>query len=584
MDQVNNLLWGKNILVVLLIGAAILATLGTRFMQFRLLGPILSVFTNEEKKENGISSLETFFLGTACRVGAGNIAGVVAAITVGGPGSLFWMWLVALFGASTSFIESTLAVIYREKDRDGKYIGGTPWIIRKKLKMGWLGSIYAVASILCYVGVTQVMSNSVTESVSSAYNIKQSWIAIVLTVIVGLIIFGKGKRDRIIDALNKIVPVMAGLYLGVVLYIILTNISSIPAMIGSIFSQAFGTKEIVLYIILTNISSIPAMIGSIFSQAFGTKEIAGGAMGVIIMQGVRRGLFSNEAGSGNSNYAAAVVDIDQPAKQGMVQALGVFVDTLLVCSATAFVVSNEAGSGNSNYAAAVVDIDQPAKQGMVQALGVFVDTLLVCSATAFVVLLAGAKKVAGVEGMMLNGKELSGMALFQEAIKTHIGFVGLPFTVIVVLLAGAKKVAGVEGMMLNGKELSGMALFQEAIKTHIGFVGLPFTVIVIFFFSLSTILAVAYYGKNAINYISEKTSLNIAYQIAIIYMVYIGGIKQNIFVWSLADFGLGIMTVINIICLSPLAWNKTKYLCLVISRLWSWNNDSYKYNLSFSIS
>ncbi len=430
VDQVNNLLWGKNILVVLLIGAAILATLGTRFMQFRLLGPILSVFTNEEKKENGISSLETFFLGTACRVGAGNIAGVVAAITVGGPGSLFWMWLVALFGASTSFIESTLAVIYREKDREGKYIGGTPWIIRKKLKMGWLGSIYAVASILCYVGVTQVMSNSVTESVSSAYNIKQSWIAIVLTVIVGLIIFGKGKRDRIIDALNKIVPVMAGLYLGVVLYIILTNISSIPTMIGSIFSQAFGTKE-----------------------------IAGGAMGVIIMQGVRRGLFSNEAGSGNSNYAAAVVDIDQPAKQGMVQALGVFVDTLLVCSATAFVV----------------------------------------------------------------------------------------------LLAGAKKVAGVEGMMLNGKELSGMALFQEAIKTHIGFVGLPFTVIVIFFFSLSTILAVAYYGKNAINYISEKTSLNIAYQIAIIYMVYIGGIKQNIFVWSLADFGLGIMTVINIICLSPLA-------------------------------
>lgn len=430
VDGVNNLLWGKNILVVLLIGAAILATLGTKFMQFRLLGPILSVFTNEEKKENGISSIETFFLGTACRVGAGNIAGVVAAITVGGPGSLFWMWLVALFGAATSFIESTLAVIYREKNKDGNYIGGTPWIIRKRLKFGWLGGLYAIASIICYIGVTQVMSNSITESVASAYNIKQSWVSITLTVIVAAIIFGRGKKDVIITSLNKIVPIMAGLYLGVVLYIILTNISSIPMMIVDIFSKAFGTKE-----------------------------IAGGAIGIVIMQGVRRGLFSNEAGSGDSNYAAAVVDIDQPAKQGMVQALGVFVDTLLVCSATAFVV----------------------------------------------------------------------------------------------LLAGAKNVTGVQGMILNGKELSGMALFQEAIKSHIGIVGLPFTVVVIFFFSLSTILAVTFYGRNALNYLTEKTGINIVYQLLIILMVYIGGIKQNFFVWSLADFGLGIMTVINIICLTPLA-------------------------------
>ncbi|NME35290.1 MULTISPECIES: sodium:alanine symporter family protein [Fusobacterium] len=430
VEGVNNLLWGKNILVVLLIGAAMLATLGTKFMQFRLLKPILSVFTNEEKREDGISSIETFFLGTACRVGAGNIAGVVAAITVGGPGSLFWMWLVALFGAATSFIESTLSVIYREKNKDGNYIGGTPWIIKQRLKLGWLGGLYAIASIICYIGVTQVMSNSITESVASAYNIKQSWVSIALTIIVAAIIFGRGKKDVIIASLNKIVPVMAGLYLGVVLYIILTNISSIPMMIVDIFSKAFGTKE-----------------------------VAGGAIGIVIMQGVRRGLFSNEAGSGDSNYAAAVVDIDQPAKQGMVQALGVFVDTLLVCSATAFVV----------------------------------------------------------------------------------------------LLAGAKNVVGVQGMVLNGKELSGMALFQEAIKSHIGIVGLPFTVVVIFFFSLSTILAVTFYGRNALNYLTEKTGINIVYQILIILMVYIGGIKQNFFVWSLADFGLGIMTVINIICLTPIA-------------------------------
>ena len=191
------------------------------------------------------------------------------------------------------------------------------------------------------------------------------------------------------------------------------------------------------------------MITNIFYQAFGGKEFLGGAIGGVIMQGVRRGLFSNEAGSGNSNYAAAIVDIEDPAKQGMVQALGVFVDTLVVCSATAFVI----------------------------------------------------------------------------------------------LLADANKVAG----------FSGMTLFQEAMKTHIGWIGVPFTVVVLFFFSLSTILGVTYYGKNAMSFISENTTFDKLYHILVVLMVYIGGIEQNLFVWSLADFGLGIMTVINIICIIPIS-------------------------------
>ena len=158
--------------------------------------------------------------------------------------------------------------------------------------------------------------------------------------------------------------------------------------------------------------------------------------------------------------------------------------------------SNEAGSGNSNYAAAVVDIDEPAKQGMVQALGVFVDTLIICSATAFVILLADTE-------------------------------------------------------ITNG--FTGMTLFQESLKSHIGWVGIPFTVVVLFFFSLSTILGVTYYGKNAMNFISTKPILKEIYHIAVVLMVYIGGIEQNFFVWSLADFGLGIMTVINIICIIPIS-------------------------------
>ncbi|MFA6708771.1 MAG: amino acid carrier protein [Fusobacterium sp.] len=446
INWVNNFLWGNNILVVMLIGAALISTVASKFMQFRLFGTIISILTKKEKKKNGISSLETFFLGTACRVGAGNIAGVVAAITVGGPGALFWMWIVALLGAATSFIEATLAVLYRDKIGENNYIGGTPWILKNRLKLGKVGVAYAIASILCYVGVTQVMANSITESIASAYSIDQKIVAAILTLIVAGIIFGRGKKDTIINTLNKIVPIMAILYLGVVIFVLVTNFSKIPSMLINIFQMAFGVKE-----------------------------IFGGGIGIVVMQGVRRGLFSNEAGSGNSNYAAAVVDIDEPAKQGMVQCLGVFVDTLVVCSATAFVI----------------------------------------------------------------------------------------------LLAGAEKVSGVNGMILKGRELSGMALFQESLKVHIGWIGISFTVVVISFFSLSTILAVAYYGKNALTFISNKTIINILYQISIILMVYTGGIQQNFFVWSLADFGLGIMTVINITFLSPLigeALNELKKYEIVLKK------------------
>ena len=420
IDWVNNMLWGKNILVFMLIGAAIYTTIRTKGMQFRLFGDIIGILRKNEKSENGVSSLEAFFLGTACRVGAGNITGVVAAISVGGPGSIFWMWAVALLGAATSFVESTLAVLYRSKVGYDKYIGGTPWIIEKRLKKRWLGVIYALASLVCYMGVIQVMSNSVTESINNAYHIEIKHIAIGLSIIVALILFAKNKKDSIILALNKIVPLMAILYLMVVIYVLITNFSTIPAMIANVFAHAFGVKE-----------------------------MFGGGIGIVVMQGVRRGLFSNEAGSGDSNYAAAVASVDEPAKQGMVQALGVFMDTLVVCSATAFIV----------------------------------------------------------------------------------------------LLAKEDVTAG----------KTGMAMFQAAIQNHIGWAGIPFSVVVLFFFALSTILGVSYYGKSAISFMSHFRVFNYIYYVVVVAMIYVGGIEQNFFVWSLADFGLGIMTVINIICILPIA-------------------------------
>lgn len=427
INGTNVILWEKNILVIMLIGMALYASYKTKFMQIRLFKEIIKTLKGEKIDGEKISSLEAFYLGTACRVGAGNIAGVVAAISIGGPGALFWMWIVALLGASTSFIESVLAVVYREKDVKGNYRGGTPWIIKNRLKNKWLGIIYALASIVCYIGVIQVMSNSVTESIVGAYKINAKVVAIILAILVGATIFIKGKKDTIVKALNKVVPIMAFMYLAVVVYVLLTNITQIPFVFGKIFSAAFGVNE-----------------------------IAGGALGGVIMQGVRRGLFSNEAGSGNGNYAAALADVDEPVKQGMVQSLSVFVDTLVICSATAFVV-----------------------------------------------------------------------------------------------LLGDMNV--LEGM-------SGMVLFQEALRGHIGWIGIPFTVIILFFFSFSTILGVTFYGRNALQFITENSKINIIYQLIVVWMVYIGGVEQNYFVWSLADFGLGIMTVINILTIAPLVSESVVYL------------------------
>lgn len=427
VDAVNAILWGKNILVYMLVGAAIYFSFRTKFMQFRLFGKIIKVLFKNEKQGNGVSSLETFFLGTACRVGAGNIAGVVAAISAGGPGAIFWMWLVALLGSATAFVESSLAVIYRKKQADGSYIGGTPFIIEERLKMKWLGVIYALASVVCYMGVIQVMSNSITGSISSVYNFNFAGLntATIVSIIIALMVvyiifFSKSKKDAIILTLNKVVPFMA------VIYIIM-----------------------VLYVLASNLTSIPSMFANIFSQAFGAKEVVGGTLGAVVMNGVRRGLFSNEAGSGNSNYAAAAVETDIPAKQGMVQAFGVFIDTLVICSATAFIV-----------------------------------------------------------------------LLIPETVTSG---------------------------------LSGMGLFQAAVTYHIGSLGAPFVVALMFFFCMTTILAVIFYGKSAMNFISENKNLNIVYQLIVIAMIYIGGVKQDLFVWSLADFGLGIMTVINILCIIPIA-------------------------------
>ena len=309
VDYINSIIWGKNIIVVLLVGAGIFFTLSMKFMQIRLLKDMAGLLIkNNKDSERGISSFQAFCVSTATRVGAGNLVGVVAALSVGGAGSVFWMWIVAVFGAATGFVEATLAILFREKDKRGDYVGGAAYYIQKGLgskwniNMRWLGIIFVFFAMICWGGVLQVISNSVTESFHVAFGIDVKIMSGILAFFAAIVIFG--RKDKIVKVLEKMVPFMAFAYL----------------------------------ILVKNITVIPDEFKSIFEEAFGIRQAIGGSFGAVVMEGVKRGLFSNEAGTGSAPSAAAAAEVDHPAKQGLIQALGVYVDTLVICTATALVV------------------------------------------------------------------------------------------------------------------------------------------------------------------------------------------------------------------------------------------------------
>lgn len=314
VDYINSIIWGKNIIVVLLVGAGIFFTLSMKFMQIRLLKDMAGLLIkNNKDSERGISSFQAFCVSTATRVGAGNLVGVVAALSVGGAGSVFWMWIVAVFGAATGFVEATLAILFREKDKRGDYVGGAAYYIQKGLgskwniNMRWLGIIFVFFAMICWGGVLQVISNSVTESFHVAFGIDVKIMSGILAFFAAIVIFG--RKDKIVKVLEKMVPFMAFAYLILVAFILVKNITVIPDVFKRIFEEAFGIRQAI-----------------------------GGSFGAVVMEGVKRGLFSNEAGTGSAPSAVAAAEVDHPAKQGLIQALGVYVDTLVICTATALVV------------------------------------------------------------------------------------------------------------------------------------------------------------------------------------------------------------------------------------------------------
>jgi alanine or glycine:cation symporter, AGCS family len=308
IGQANSLLWGY-ILIGLLLGLGFYFTVKSGFVQIRHLVEMFRVISEKKspREKGGISSLQAFFIGAATRIGTGNLAGVAMAIALGGPGAVFWMWIVAVLGGASAFVESTLAQIFKVKDKDG-FKGGPGYYMEKQLGKRWLSTIFAVTIILSF-GTTfnAVQSNTIASALNNSFGLNELVVGIVLTVLTGVIIFGGVKRIAHFSSI--IVPIMATFYIALALIVTVMNITELPAVIALIVKNAFGLEQVI-----------------------------GGGFGAAIMMGVKRGLFSNEAGMGSAPVAAATANVSHPVKQGFIQALGVFFDTLLVCSATAFII------------------------------------------------------------------------------------------------------------------------------------------------------------------------------------------------------------------------------------------------------
>ncbi len=310
LASVTDCLWTYLLIAALLL-CGFFFTWKTRFVQFRMIPHMFRLLTDSgartEKGEKHVSSFQAFAVSLASRVGSGNLAGVATAIAIGGPGSVFWMWVTALLGAATAFIESTLAQLFKERS-EGAFVGGPAYYIRKGLHSKGLAATFAVLITITFALMNNaVQANTISGALDEAFGVRP-WISgALMAALTLLIIFG--GIHRIARFSSVIVPLMA-----------------------------IGYMILAIFIVVKNYALIPDVFRIIIEDAFGIRQVAGGGIGGVIMLGVRRGLFSNEAGEGSTPNAAATANVSHPVKQGLIQALGVFTDTLLVCSCTAFII------------------------------------------------------------------------------------------------------------------------------------------------------------------------------------------------------------------------------------------------------
>lgn len=320
ITQINDAVWGY-VLIAALVGCGVWFTIKTRFVQFRMVGEMIRLLTDSavdtvgdqvknqgaEGKRKHISSFQAFAVSVATRVGTGNLAGVASAIAIGGPGAVFWMWIIALIGSATAFVESTLAQLFKQKHKDS-FIGGPAYYIQRGLHQRWMAVTFAVLITLQFgLSNNSVQANTICGAMNEAFGWNPAWVGAGLAAIGLFIVFGGIQRIAHVSAV--LVPVMA-----------------------------IGYVLVAIVVIVTNIELIPHVFKVIITDAFGIHQVTGGSVGTMIMIGVKRGLFSNEAGEGSAPNVAATASVSHPVKQGLIQALGVFTDTLLVCSCTAFII------------------------------------------------------------------------------------------------------------------------------------------------------------------------------------------------------------------------------------------------------
>ena len=307
---------GLSLMVLILVPSGIYFTIRTGFVLIRFFPEMLRI-TKEKKAsndKNSLSGLQALIVSTATRVGMGNLVGVVAAISAGGAGAVFWMWLIAILSSSTAFIEATLAQIYKAKDPlYGGYKGGPAYYIHALFtrkhparKRSIIAVLFALSGLICWAGISQVISNSVSSAFDAAFGIPPLYSTIALVALSAVIVLRKKATVKVLD---MVVPVMASIYFILTIVIILMNLPLLPQVFSRIFTEAFGLRQ----------------------------AVAGG-FGAVIMNGAKRGLFSNEAGSGSAPCAAAAADVDHPAKAGLLQAFGVFIDTIVLCTCTAMII------------------------------------------------------------------------------------------------------------------------------------------------------------------------------------------------------------------------------------------------------
>lgn len=321
LDIINDFLWGWNShsIIVLLVLCGIYFTIRTKFVQFRMVLDMFKLLVEtspRDREKHHVSSFQAYAVSVATRVGTGNLAGVAGAIAVGGPGAVFWMWLIALIGSATAFVESTLAQLFKRRHGDS-FIGGPAYYILHGLHSRWMSSLFAVLLIITFgLSYNSIQSNTIVEAMQNAFNFNPIIVGALLSVVALVIIFG--GIHRIAKFSSIIVPVMA-----------------------------IGYLILALVVLAMNYDKIPDMFVLIFKSAFGWGPAAGGLVGAAMSNGIKRGLFSNEAGEGSAPNVAATALVSHPVKQGLIQSLGVFTDTLLVCSCTAFIIllSGLYGSG-----------------------------------------------------------------------------------------------------------------------------------------------------------------------------------------------------------------------------------------------